>query len=521
MPPQKKSEKEKVKSHWFWEFGVWVLGGILSITGIATCFIKAFTKSFAQSLADYMLELLKISFKKIWTKTIRFFKHTTPKAKVKATRLSAVSPSQEGKVAPKNVLLQSAVNVIQNAFESDERLQFSCESLQGGSCFGTVRVNNPARNCVGIVRVQIEGQSSGGHKTPITRKILIADLEKYLKNGGAVFLLARFCPKNGCVSIFYKELLPLEINALLNSEPNSNAKKRQLTLSELQPESLADVFTHFLDNARRQRPFYNEKRPVVSMQDLLDKQSSGECKILVSAPCGNNYVDLALHPEACFYVEVDSVLTPVLYHLKTVGKKINASVSVDNQEYYNEITIERKRGALVVKFGSAFSLLCTPNANASSLHCELQRTPKDFIKDVRFFIAMQKASGFKIDERVYNIKRRRGWQAQIEELAREIEYFENVVKVFKIFKLNLNIHINKLSEIERQNINILIGAFVEGKHIRFNSPYPSAGPQDLQVGLEKVKLFFTATSKRDVFRVEDFFKFNGKFERTNPVTNET
>lgn len=252
------------------------------------------------------------------------------------------------------------------------------------------------------IDAQIKGRTTnikklqGKWKFDIDKK----DLENYNKIDGTLFLAVRFL-KNGDFKIYYKSLLPKNINDLLKEQPNAK-NEIKVTLKEVK---------NALDLERICRNFALDKETQKKLsKEIFDHNalSIGNQKLgTFSTWHRGKFNPLTILGEEKFiYVldENENIIDVEYAEIKEVVQGLNLTVRNKNGIiYYSTVNHSVELlGSQKLIFGKAFSL--SDNPQKFSIH--LSGTLKERIKQLNFIKDITKDNGFFIEYLYITLKKK-------------------------------------------------------------------------------------------------------------------
>ena len=252
------------------------------------------------------------------------------------------------------------------------------------------------------IDAQIKGRTTnikklqGKWKFDIDKK----DLENYNKIDGTLFLAVRFL-KNGDFKIYYKSLLPKNINDLLKEQPNAK-NEIKVTLKEVK---------NALDLERICRNFALDKETQKKLsKEIFDHNalSIGNQKLgTFSTWHRGKFNPLTILGEEKFiYVldENENIIDVEYAEIKEVVQGLNLTVRNKNGIIYYSTVNHRVEllGSQKLIFGKAFSLSDKPQK--FSIH--LSGTLKERIKQLNFIKDITKDNGFFIEDLYITLKKK-------------------------------------------------------------------------------------------------------------------
>lgn len=285
------------------------------------------------------------------------------------------------------------------------------------------------------------------------------DLTNYMNDGGIIFLRPIFTSTID-YSIFVKILLPLTIKELLKDNKN---KKKTITINLEKLENVKEfeiICNHFLHNQPIQRNLSN----IINIESLMSRN----VEFIVKTLYKDNLHD-AIFSDYCYVycTTEDKITIPCDLKFYSLEFPRQASVSIDGQVYFENVTIKQDRDnpSFIVGLNPALNL----SINNRELNFTILNSDKFLFTDVltafRFIIKLSTNDTFVINNNpVYYDS-----PPKNESFERTARFWEDTFSILKIFRVDYkNITVADLKENEKF-LKYLILTFTVNNQTKFKN----------------------------------------------------
>ncbi len=289
-----------------------------------------------------------------------------------------------------------------------ERLAF-CEGLQSyinerdkeplwdGHIYVFPKGTNSKEKLIGRVPVQVKGKKKAVNKktTKLSYSVEVTALQKYLQDGGIIYFVVAF-EKNRTKTIFYKILLPFDLQRAITSA--ANKKEMTINLQKLpeDDDSIRQLFIAFLQDKKRQATqiVWSEEQATMALKN------GGLLKFHILPKIQpKNYFDMmkeATTQDFYMYVQTkDSVEFPFAKIENRVSSaavtKMDIPVYVNGEKFYDNISYGYENGMAYIYIGQVLKLPFAAAGETVQKHnfkFSLKGTLNQRITDSNFILAL-------------------------------------------------------------------------------------------------------------------------------------
>lgn len=231
--------------------------------------------------------------------------------------------------------------------------------------------------------------------------VRISDLEQYLEEGGAIYVVGVISPSGTC-DLFYQSLLPYDLKKLLkNVEGNQRSKGISLIPLPTNPAILENLFCSFLHNRKAQFSFINSS-DVFTLEQLQESYRISDAELSI------DYVDfngkypapgLTIQYPQYLYVSFDGVSkVPVArmeeLYLESEHLVVNEPVSCGGKIFYDSFERTLREQQCEIQIGKSFRYVMSRAEETSDANFETVGTMAERIHAANFLLAAAENQGF-------------------------------------------------------------------------------------------------------------------------------
>lgn len=306
--------------------------------------------------------------------------------------------------------------------------------------------NMGVESMVGRVPIQIKGEEveefSGKEKK---YDVKVADLKNYQKEGIGVIYFAVEIINSSNTKIYYRQLLPLDLNLELKNI-RRNQKHRRIKFKELSQEehsSLYYVCRNFLNNSNHQKgKIILSKEEINNVKDItfdvVTKKDNLE-EYLLNNPI-YIYANIEGEKEAIPFEKVNC------FGLEVEFKgKITAGTS---HVYYDTYRILKTKDDYIISIGNSIKI----SKKENKLNINIKGTIYQRLQDLKFIYEVSKTQTIKIDKGVFTF----GKLNRNQTLFKNFELYEYLEKIFKRLGIIFDVPLEKLNKEDWNNLNKLM-----------------------------------------------------------------
>ena len=369
------------------------------------------------------------------------------------------------------------------------------------------------------VSTQIKGKLVTSCKVEKTVKYRISqdDLTAYMMNGGTLFFVVCVDRETGdALQIYYTDLLPLKIKAIMKKHQNSY----QIILRKF-PNSNSEktmLFLNFYDDAQRQASFAGKDLPTIN-----DLETSGVLESL-SFHCRGygNYQTQRAIPKLmegkplAVYANIRGGSAPIpveyyegVYHVMT-SERQDTPVYVNGTRYYEGYQVITTAEKIELYIGSSVKLTFSNNEGTDAqspakITVKIKGTLKEQIVGLEFVSAMVKYEAFNIghikiplklsEESIVNLG-----VANYPERLVEYRCVQNFLDSMNVKR---DLDIQKCTDEDFRRLNLLIGAIRDKLPVK-NAPEKPGNVQKITIANLKLAVVYLERESGGYF-VFDYF----------------
>lgn len=328
----------------------------------------------------------------------------------------------------------------------------------------------------GRVSIQVKGEEKSiTKKSEIKYPVSVVDLRNYLSDGGVIYFVV-YVDKQGNSKIYYCTMEPLRIQDFLKELKRESQKTKSIAFRALpdDKEKVRDIFFTFQLNSQKQISFVNTKP--LSFEDVQKKYGKDGFEISFHGyglKDISDFQEFKKYNNTYLYVNVPDldISIPMDGHVSDIFsyEEANISVGVSGKIYYEKVIRElHGKNEVILQLSKWMKIIF----NVSKVQFKVEITSSPFIKsavrDLSFFLNALKdenvelnGTPIKIIESTKNIQ---GFNYKYEE--KRLKIFKDVVKLMDLFGIDGDIDLTKMSDEEKNNLDMLTAALINKNLIR-------------------------------------------------------
>ncbi|MEL7624878.1 MAG: hypothetical protein AAGU12_15035 [Clostridiales bacterium] len=399
------------------------------------------------------------------------------------------------------------------------------EPLWDGHIYVFPKGANSKEKLIGRVPVQVKGKKKVVSKktTNLSYSVEVIALQKYLQDGGIIYFVVTF-EENRAKTIFYKTLLPFDLQrAIANA---GNKKQRKINLQRLPEEddSIRQLFISFLQDKKRQATqiVWSEEQAAMALKD------GGSLKFhILPKTQPKNYYDVmkeATTQDFYVYIETkDGVEFPFAKIENRVSAaavmKMDMPVYVNGEKFYDNISCGYENGRAYLYIGQVLKLPFAAAGETVQKHnfkFSLKGTLNSRIADSNFIIALSEYKcvrlGTDSTDVIFNINvdnpkdilNLKGINDALKKSKAALEYFG----------VHTDLDMSNLSTEDNHSIDALIRA-ASGEPLKFEEKgLPRLFYYNKRIGNLVIRILAKQEENSDAYRLSNAFsdKAHGLYE---------
>lgn len=384
---------------------------------------------------------------------------------------------------------------------------------------GTVYIysnkNGKKEDITGKVLVQVKGKSCNYFtKSEIMFPVDTIDLRNYLNDGGVMYFVV-YLKKDGTEKIYYSTLTPVKLNRYLKNI--ETRKTKSIKFKELPKDNnkKMDIFVNFYENSKRQRSF--TETGFIPLEEL-NREIVQEFTTTIT---GHGYKSdkpdltslLADNDEIYIYAKIkgSSALHPIDTIITSITpvslpEDVHEAISINEEVYYPSFTRTFFKEKVEVKIGKSLLITIQKDGSSTTVSYESSKILRTRVKDLYFLLNALKAKHFSINDTklAFEIPTDEALKFNIEREYKTLIYYEKILQLLNILSVCEDIDIEKLTEQDFKNIDILINAFVEKQPIK--NLQKGLMVLNLKISNITLMLFFVKSENNETtYEIKDFF----------------
>lgn len=358
---------------------------------------------------------------------------------------------------------EDAVNAVKLAFRGVNRVSVEISVNDKTPCVdGILRLySNESMsidNLIGDIDVQVKGTVAKRKKLYPKRSIRICDLRYYKNHCGVLYFVVY--EKESCDEVYFKQLLPFDINRILKDDSNKKSVSVQLEPFPTDPDEVMGLVSQTILDKHLQTPVsslaysslqdYYDAGYVITGQglaiDLIPEQDSDSFM-----PYRNSSYVYG-QDEHGTYLPVDKIEEPLMVLIGRIETVASGNVSfeapISTYTDKNKCTIARIDGLAFNLVNKSMALL-----EKESLLIRL--------RDLHLLREMCRTGVLMVGDSTF-IQEFAGIEYNSHSLNQEIAFLEKIDEVLKCLKVKLDLNLSILSEQNYYDLDILYSCLVKG-----------------------------------------------------------
>ncbi|MBO5958418.1 MAG: DUF4365 domain-containing protein [Bacteroidales bacterium] len=338
---------------------------------------------------------------------------------------------------------------------------------------GFIRIHNTSNhsggNLVGRVFVQIKGHKSENLSNEnIKYKVKVSDLNNYLHDGGAVYIVVYINGRNK--KIYYETLNVVKLkDYLCNVKDNQKYKNIKLRSLPLDESKIQDIFINFEKESKKQKSFVYVNLP--SIGEMLGRKDLTGFSF-GPAIFGNGKVVY----EDLLALMKDEVDVSVYAHLKdfdipiptsdfnpkiTIQSEIDKPVTINNVVYFSKFYFfQCEFSKIVVKICNGFYYMINEDG-PSTINYTVCRYHKDRLTALDFMYNACVGNGFKLGDFEVNFSDEDVVEINLDKVRKEIDFLRKMDRLLESLNVSEQIDMDNFTNEDYNNVSLLYRCIVD------------------------------------------------------------
>lgn len=358
---------------------------------------------------------------------------------------------------------EDAVNAVKLAFRGVNRVSVDISVNDKTPCVdGIIRLYSDESmsidNLIGDIDVQVKGTVAKRKKLCPKRSIRICDLKYYKNHCGVLYFVVY--EKESCDEVYFKQLLPFDINRILKDSSNKKSVSVQLEPFPTDPSEVMGLVSQAILDKRLQTPVsslaytslqdYYEAGYVITSQGLaIDLIPDQDSDMLMPYRNGTYVYGLDEHGT---YFPVDKIEEPLMVLIKRVEIVSSGDISFEAPFFTG---VNKSNDRIVRIDGLEFNF---ENKSMSLVEIESLSIR---LRDLRLLREMCRTSVLMVANVIF-IQDFPCTEDDLFSLDQEITFLERIDEVLNCLKIKLDLNLSSLSEQNYCDLDILYNCLVKG-----------------------------------------------------------
>ena len=343
----------------------------------------------------------------------------------------------------------------------------------------------------GRADVQIKGRSDIKYNDETTSfSVTRAELECYRRQGGAILFVALFNPEDAEEGkLFYKALLPFDINKLLSKEE----EQYSLILRPFPTEKteIDETILTFVDNKAKNAPLISSDNP--SLEDIFrDSEVPPQFSVGYIAVDGKykNPIDYFFDHDCYIYLEgnkfVRNIPVEHMDRLEAVATETTIPVCVNEKRYFDRCHVEFRKRRIILDYTEGFHLGINddkdaPGRSKVSYTFKFRGSLNTRIRLQEFVMAAEEAHCMNIGNERFEFYSSidPNFAEFMDHVHKDSVSLNAIRKALDEVGCHEDLDMDNLTENDILRLNALIASVVEGKPVGF---------EDISYGFGKYKI---------------------------------
>lgn len=327
--------------------------------------------------------------------------------------------------------------------------------LYDGSVIVYRNENQTNLNIFGFSKVQVKGRNNENLNSKTANyRIDKSDLKIYKIDGGVVLFLVEMNQVN--YKIYYKLLLPFDINRLLKQKPKY--KSVVLEMAELpvsDPKEVCSIFVEFIVNSRKQTSV--SQIDITSFDEFkttkipFDKIgfSHGYHKVQHSKDfsdiLGKEFYLYATMKDSKIDVPIEKM------QLCSIETSINAPIKINDMQFYDSYSLFEDSNTKIIKIGHSLNI----NVDTRNFKFTLKGSLEDRIIDCSFLIELLKNKVLIINGNIFSLNEINDIESILKTVENQLESLHIIKKTLDKLGVKASIDLDSFNEIDYKKIYVI------------------------------------------------------------------
>lgn len=377
----------------------------------------------------------------------------------------------------------------------------------------------------GRIPIQVKGHIekdiySGNNKIP-SYKFDVTNLKNYLNDGGVLFFVVTFDENGENEKVFYKKLLPYDLNKILKNVGNKKTKTLPLDFLPKNKEKIIELFFNFINDKQNQKITLDN----INFNDIINNHKNIVLSFVTFNKDYKAAFDYVLNNDIYIYTKTEYGSLLPIEHIKNVSEvsqEVNADVKIGEKVYYTKIKMTFLPADTVeVRIGKSLTIRANMKEKTQKLTFKLSGTLLNEIDDLNFMIDSIKNNGFKINENLFDftqtdINKSSGFNIiEMEKYLLELCRIKKLLEECNVYE---ELNIDKLTTKDFLNLKELADGILDNKLIELNTKTTGLGI--FNIGNLKILLLVIQDEITNKFQLCNYYDCPVPVKMNNNNTGE-
>ena len=377
----------------------------------------------------------------------------------------------------------------------------------------------------GRIPIQVKGHIekdiySGNNKIP-SYKFDVTNLKNYLNDGGVLFFVVTFDENGENEKVFYKKLLPYDLNKILKNVGNKKTKTLPLDFLPKNKEKIIELFFNFINDKQNQKITLDN----INFNDIINNHKNIVLSFVTFNKDYKAAFDYVLNNDIYIYTKTEYGSLLPIEHIKNVSEvsqEVNADVKIGEKVYYTKIKMAFLPADTVeVRIGKSLTIRANMKEKTQKLTFKLSGTLLNEIDDLNFMIDSIKNNGFKINENLFDftqtdINKSSGFNIiEMEKYLLELCRIKKLLEECNVYE---ELNIDKLTTKDFLNLKELADGILDNKLIELNTKTTGLGI--FNIGNLKILLLVIQDEITNKFQLCNYYDCPVPVKMNNNNTGE-
>lgn len=373
-----------------------------------------------------------------------------------------------------------AISAIERAIAKTEYLTpYISSNDKEPSWDGTIYVyhhagkNHSKDDLAGRVPVQVKGhEKDTPENEEISFPVEVVDMQNYLKDCGTIFFVVYFDKDGENEKIYYKNLLPFELKRLLKEAEGQGTKNIHLKPFPTDKDEKANILFNFIRD--RQKQLASVETGIITWEDLARTGKMPELSFGYTAvgEKAKDPFEYMFSNGTYLYARTEYGITLPIEHVErfeVAETSLKGEVCVGDSVFYAEYQLVFKPHHIrEIHIGKSSVYRMKIKQNKAKFNFSLKGTLSERIKDSEFIISVFENGGFtvngvEISTAEATLEEKESFN--VEERKEILTGLYKVRETFEMLDVNADLDMDKMKEIDFQNLNLLVTAVADKKMI--------------------------------------------------------